>query len=501
MPWSTISAAPANIRKLNGVALTLAQVNSIARMADSIPEGEGKKPWAIAIAHFKKTHTVSGESWTGKGKAEAKELFIQALKEDLLSLNDGDAATIVEKNSRGTYNITTVSTAALEDREGETFTTKAMDYDIAEAQKNGDYPEFRVFHSKHLGIGKVHKMMRVGIFAIDSGESYDDPFSLAVCEKMLVNNDGRWRVSRGFKVHGLSGTCPECSSVLSISTKHMLGGFRCPGCDTVHLRFKGVLDGIQFTEARTFDVTVTDVPAVPYTGAFAWRKDDDGVNGDISMNKKELKERLLEAGVPEDAINERLKEVTDDQLAQLGDIPMAEILKEFEDDPDPDPDPDPGEGVVVEFDDMLSAFKEAVRSEIEEALNGFQVEIEGLELEELKQKPLDLSEIKEQISDLTGKVDNLLEKEETRLKNILKETPRNGKVRILRMKEEDDDDEEEEEEDEDKSELAEKLGIKKETLDWIAGLGPTVEKEHEIVDASGETFDNMTQMVHGNPSE
>ena len=35
-----------------------------------------------------------------------------------------------------------------------------------------------------------------------------------------------------------------------------------------------------------------------------------------------------------------------------------------------------------------------------------------------------------------------------------------------------------------------KLGIKKETLSWIAGLGPTVEKEHEIVDASRETFNN-----------
>ena len=500
MPWANISDAPANIHRLDGAPLTLAQINSIARMADGI---EGKnKPWAIAIAHFKKTNTVNGGKWAKKGTSE-KELFIKELKEDLLSLIDEDAATIIEKNDKGTYDITTVSTAALEDREGETFSVEAMDYDIAEALKHGDYPEYRVFHSKHLGIGKVKKMMRVGIFAIDTGESYDDPFSLAVCEKMLANNDGRWRVSRGFKVHGLNGTCPECNNVLSISTKHMLGGFRCPGCNTVHLRFKGVLEGIQFTKARTFDVTVTDVPAVPYTGAHARRKDDKGVNGDISMNKKELKEKLIEAGISEGSIDDRLKEVTDDQLAQLGDIPMAEILKEFE----ADEDPDSNEGVVVEFDDMLAAFKEAVRSEIEEALDGFEVQIDGLNLEELKQEPVDLSELKGQISDLEGKVDQLLVEEEARLKHILKETSRNGKFRILRSKalhvnHDDDDDEEDEDDEEETNELMRKLGVKKETLKWISGLAPKVKKEEDtIVDASGAEFDNMTSMVHGTESE
>lgn len=490
MPWKNTSDAPANLRKLNGTPLTLSQINSIAHMAEGMQDKEKSSRWAIAIAHFKKTHTVSNGKWVKKGTSE-KELFIEALKEDLLSLNDGDAATIVEKNHKGTYNITTVSTAALEDREGETFTTVAMDYDIAEAEKHGDYPEYRVFHSKHLGIGRVLKMMRVGIFAVDTGESYDDPFSLAVCEKMLANNDGRWRVSRGFKVHGLSGACPECGSSLAISTKHMIGGFRCPGCDTVHLRFKGVLDGIQFTKARTFDVTVTDVPAVPYTGAFAWRKDESNVNGDISMNKKELKERLLEAGISEEQIDERLKEVTDDQLSQLGDIPMAEVLKEFDDSDDGD------DGVVVEFDTMLSAFKEAVRSEIEEALNGFQVEIDGFDVEAFKQEPVDLTEMKEEISELKEAISLLLEKDEARLKHILSETPRNGKVRILRMKEGEKDEEEDEEDEEDMESLSKKLGVEKKTLSWIQGLAPTREKEAEIVDASGNSFDNMTQMVHG----
>jgi len=497
MPWSKVSDAPANIRKLNGTALTLSQVNSIARVADSIPKEGGKKPWAIAIAQFKKSHIVSGGKWTKKGSSgEEKEFFIQALKDELLlSLNDGDAATIVEKNDSGRYNITTVSTAAVKDREDETFTVEAMDYDIAAAKKDGNYPEYRVFHSKHLGIGRVYKMMRVGIFAIDQGESYDDPFSLSVCEKMLANNNGKWRVSRGFKVLELNGGCPKCNSLLSISTKHMLSGYRCPSCDSVHLRFKGVLEGIRFTKARTFDVTVTDVPAVPYTGAYAWRKDDDNsVDGGTSMTKKELKKRLLEAGIPEDAITERLKEVTDEQLAQLDDIPMAEILKEFEDE---DPEGDPEGEVVVEFTDMITAFKEAVRSEIEEALNGFQVEVEGFDVEAFKQASPDFTELKEILGDLQDKVDQLTLKDESRLKDMLRNTSRNGKVRILRMKEEEEDEDDEEEE-EDVESLAEKLGMKKETLDWIQKAGPQETKENDqIVDASGTVYPNLTSAVRG----
>lgn len=201
-----------------------------------------------------------------------ENFYIEMIKEDILSLNDLAPSVIIEKTKSGLYEINTISTAALEDREGETFTTEAMDYDIAMAEKYGDYPEIRVFHSKYLGIGKIHKMERIGIFAHDSGLSYDDPFSLAICEKMLANNDGRWRVSRGFRVYELRGGCPACYSTLSISTKHLLGGFRCPSCKTLHLRFKGALNSVQFTKARTFDITVTDVPSVPYTSAQARRR-------------------------------------------------------------------------------------------------------------------------------------------------------------------------------------------------------------------------------------
>jgi hypothetical protein len=411
-----------------------------------------------------------------------------------------NAAAIIEKNDRGTYNIMTVSTAALEDREGETFTVKAIDYDIAEAEKYGDYPEYRVFHSKHLGIGQVDSMKRVGIFAIDQGESYDDPFSLAICEKMLVNNNGKWRVSRGFRVKELSGACPICSDSLLISQKHMIAGFRCPGCSSVHLRFKGVLEGIRFRKARTFDVTVTDVPAVPYTGALAWRDNVD--SGGLSMTKEELKERLLKAQIPEDAIDDRLKELTDKQLKEFDDIPMAEVLKEFVE------DEDDGDAVVVDFDDMVNSFKEVVTDVVEkvvnEALEGFQVEVDGLEdlSVNMKEVPV-LQEIKEHVMALEEKMVMLLESDEDRLKELLADTPRAGRVRIVKggkgkkpkFWESDDDEEDDEEDDEDEDEEKEHLAS------WIKSLAPAPDTSDQIVTSDGEKFDSMTAMVHNNPSE
>ena len=52
MPYSSIDEA--RIKELNGVPLTLDQVNSIAAMADAI----GDNGWPIAISKFKKTHVI-----------------------------------------------------------------------------------------------------------------------------------------------------------------------------------------------------------------------------------------------------------------------------------------------------------------------------------------------------------------------------------------------------------------------------------------------------------
>lgn len=490
MPYSNVSDAPANIRKLNGKPLSLAQVNWIARVADGIPKDQVDSPWAVAISQFKRAHKVEGDKWVKKGSKEEKELTDKD-KEIIARLglsHYNDAVAFVQKNDKGTYTIETVSTAALKDREGETFTTTAMDYDIQEAERLKDYPEFRVFHSNSLGIGKVTEMRRIGIFAYEKGESYDDPFSMAVCEKMLINNDGRWRVSRGFRVYELDGSCPECSSSLSINTKHMVAGFRCPTCSSVHLRFKGVLGGIRFKKARTFDITVTDVPAVPYTGAYAWRTEDLGGS---YMNKKELKQRLLDAEIPEDAIDSRLKELTDEQLKEFDNIPEATLLKEFgvaEDEEEKESDGDASDDtVVLEYDSFMTTVKEAVRTEVEAALEGFSVEVEGFDVE-MKEVP-GLADVSERLTAIEEKIDIISSADEDRLKEMLRETPRSSKVRIMKAKKKAPMMDEEEEEEEE-GEVSEK------TKSWIKSLQPdTSEKGTGIVDQSGKEYDSLASFV------
>lgn len=72
----------------------------------------------------------------------------QQLKELFEELqNSGDESIVQVKENDGLYDLVSVSTAAVEDREGETFTVKAIDYDIERALQTGVYPEYRVFHS------------------------------------------------------------------------------------------------------------------------------------------------------------------------------------------------------------------------------------------------------------------------------------------------------------------------------------------------------------------
>jgi phage FluMu protein Com len=446
MPWSKTSQAPVNIQKLNGISLTLEQLNWIARVADSIPDK--KFNWAIAVSKFKKSFTVAGDSWK-KNESETKE-YSKLQLDGSLSV---PADVMVEKQKNGRYKIVSVSTAALEDREGETFTVKAIDYEIKEAQRTGEYPEFRVFHTQPLGIGRVKSMRRVGIFAVEEGESYDDPFSLEVCEKMLSRNDGKWRTSRGFKVLEASGGCPKCGESILVREKHMHVGFICPVCKNVNLGFKGSLTKTRFLKTKTFDITVTDIPAVPWTGVAAYSPLQDG-SEDI-MKKEILRKRLVKAGISEDVVDARLKDISEDTLKSFDDIPMAEILKEFGDDDDPEED-DQDETEDDASDDVTTkengkdkeqvfvldpaVLKEFARISNEQARIVLKEFLEGATLEtepdENVTKEIEtLDELKEMIQELTDAVAALTEKDETRLKELVADAPRGSALRINRFKE------------------------------------------------------------------
>ena len=472
MPYSSISEA--RIKKLNGTSLTLTQINSIASMADAIG---GEYGWPTAISKFKKSHHVEGGAWVKN--AEEKEF-----SEFIISKEDDK------------WKIVAISTAAFKDQDDETFTTQCIDYDAAAAKQYDDYPEFRMFHKKWLAFGKVTKMRRVGPFAVDEGYAYDDEFSKEVCENVLSTNDGKWRVSRGFYVKEVSGGCPTCSTQLLLQQKHMIAGFRCPTCKSVHLS-KGVLKDRHFLKARTFDVTVTDIPCVPYTGVGAYK--ENIVMEDFVMNKKELRKKLLEAGLDEAVVDERLKDVTDVQLKEMSDLPDAEVLKEFTEEEEEEEEkkeksePEESDEQTFVLDDaVLESFAKIVKKEVAEQLTeqlaNMEVQVADLngfdiDLKELPQ----LAELLTEVKGLSSKIDKLLTIDKERVEKMLGEMPRNGKLRIRRFKSQKEDEEDADEEDatdEDGNPIPEK--ISKQRLEEGIVMGP-----------EGDVARSLTEFVFG----
>lgn len=474
MPWSKLSEVPKNLRSLDGVALTLSQANQIASVADALKESgkSDSSAWAIAISQFKKGRKIRN------GSSEEKSF------------------TVIEKQADGSYWITAVSTAALEDKEGETFGVEAMDYDIAQAKEHGDFPEFRVFHSKNLGIGKVEKMTRAGIFAVDEGRSYTDPFSLSVCEKMLSKNDGRYRCSRGFRVIEASGSCPGCETALVVKEDHFVTGFKCPVCDTFQSKYKS-LGGLKYRKARTFDVTITDIPCVPYTGASASKLNNPILED--NMTKEELKERLLKAGIEEEVIESRLKSMDANAMKQLEDVPFATVLKEFRAEEESDEEVEEKEEQVFILDpEVLGDFTAIVRKEVAEVMNGLTIDIPDDEV--LKEIP-GIEELREEVAELKEMVAQLLQKDETKLKEMLQDAPRGGKLRVYKCasakksyKPAPEDEEDYEEEDEEDSEDEKEF---KSLPPWLRKMAEEKEAGTVIMGADGVRAATLTEFITG----
>jgi len=85
MPYSKVSDAPANIRELDDVALTLAQVNWIANVADGLDPDEVESVWAVAIAQFKRSFVKQDGKWVKRKKESAKEAGMEADRMSFLS--------------------------------------------------------------------------------------------------------------------------------------------------------------------------------------------------------------------------------------------------------------------------------------------------------------------------------------------------------------------------------------------------------------------------------
>ena len=471
MPYSKISDA--HLKKLDDVPLTLDQINEIAKMADAIG---GDKGWPIAISNFKKSHKIVGNHWESNSEND-KEF----------------SSTYVEKQSNGKYKIVAISTAAVRDKEDETFTTEAIDYDARISEETGEYPEFRVFHSKDLGIGKVTKMSRVGIFAVDEGESYDDPFSLEVCEKMLTNNDdGRWRVSRGFKVIEASGICKKCGENLLLKEIHLQIGHRCPVCKSVSMGSKGSLKSMRFLKARTFDITITDTPAVPWTGVTAVPVDKSQME-DLMATKKELRKRLLDAGMDESIVDARLDKISDEKLKEFDTIPDAILLKEF----DAKENSDSDDNTFYLDEAVLGEFTKIVKKELTDLMNNLEVEVNDNEEVEKEDNIMTvIKELVDKVSNLEEVVQSLMRSDEDKMKELIEGTPRKG-LMVLRNKAckrssndvEDYDDEDEDGEEEDRNLPTRSMRHRKEFGQYA---DPVL-----IMDSEGNRVKSMTEFIHG----
>lgn len=96
MPYSKLSDAPANIRELDGVALTLAQVNWIANIADGIEADDVKSPWAVAIARFKKSFVKRGGKWVKREEEATKQEVHEHGEHECVCPKCGETITVEE---------------------------------------------------------------------------------------------------------------------------------------------------------------------------------------------------------------------------------------------------------------------------------------------------------------------------------------------------------------------------------------------------------------------
>jgi hypothetical protein len=98
-PYDSLKDAPENMKKLDGIPLTLEQVNQIAKVADGIGVTKEKNGYAIAKDQFKKTHKVENGHWVRKEKSNMsdEELVKEDLGKEDMSMNDEEKKLEEEK--------------------------------------------------------------------------------------------------------------------------------------------------------------------------------------------------------------------------------------------------------------------------------------------------------------------------------------------------------------------------------------------------------------------
>lgn len=231
---------------IDGIRLSVDQMNTMENIEAVLQDYSDVD--VLLREHFLLTHVNKGTHW----KTVENPLY-------------AGSYVVVNKSIDGRYTLNTISTAQVPDAYGDLFTIDAMDYEIKRNDETGFRPMYNMFHDLNLYVGVVEKMGRFGIFSVEQGHSFEDSLSLSVCDELLEKNDGRWRVSRGFFPLHVEGDCPSCNVRLAFSYNHFLYGFKCPSCSIQKDAVEGVVSKMTFYKTLTYELTITDVPAVKAT--------------------------------------------------------------------------------------------------------------------------------------------------------------------------------------------------------------------------------------------
>jgi len=161
------------------------------------------------------------------------------------------------------------STYEMVDLQGETFTTDAIDFSIWYANKFNEFPELRMYHVRAFKLGMTDKMQRLGRWEVDQGYWNKTAFAHAV-KRLVREQAGKWKVSKGFFSVEATGDCPMCDNGLIVRPINYILGITCKQCQAVLPKPITMIQHVRHTKAITYDNTVTDVPAVPVTAIAAY---------------------------------------------------------------------------------------------------------------------------------------------------------------------------------------------------------------------------------------
>lgn len=216
------------------------------------------------------------------------------------------------------------------------------------------------------------------------------------------------------------------------------------------------------------------------------------------MNKDQLRERLLAAGVDSEAIDQRLSTITEAQLKEYAELPLAVELKESSQGGDSD-----SSALLYLAPDTLQAFQVTVAKAMTDILEAMEIEIDDSDSGATVTKEIahQLKEWDDRMLNIEAALAHLLQDDEVRLKEMITPAARSRlilhksaspKKRMPAAMSDDDDDEDEDDEEltvQEKEQVA--RWLQRERKERRNGGGDTIR------DGSGNVYSSMTEMFTG----